>query len=240
MKTTIKILALIAMAAYLIFAMTTFNRTAAPKMCQGLDICIDDTAFLHNDDIRTLFVRENIFPEGQPLSTISLAKLESCLVASPYIDHALCYQTADAHIAIRITPRRPILHVLNSARQDFYIDNQGDIIPRGKHTANLITLTGNVQPATAGKLYTPLGLLLYQDPFWKDEIEEIHVTTNGEIHLTPHRGQHIIILGDTSQLQSKFTRLRIFYEQGLNKVGWNKYKTINLKFNNQIVCTKWE
>jgi cell division protein FtsQ len=32
--------------------------------------------------------------------------------------------------------------------------------------------------------------------------------------------------------------LMTFYKEGLNKVGWNAYLTINLKYKNQIVCTK--
>jgi hypothetical protein len=26
--------------------------------------------------------------------------------------------------------------------------------------------------------------------------------------------------------------------EGLNKAGWNKYKVINLKYKDQVVCTK--
>jgi cell division protein FtsQ len=37
----------------------------------------------------------------------------------------------------------------------------------------------------------------------------------------------------------KFEKLHTFYLQGLNTTGsWNKYSVINLKFKNQIVCTK--
>ena len=32
--------------------------------------------------------------------------------------------------------------------------------------------------------------------------------------------------------------LQLFYEQAIPKVGWDKYEMINLKYKNQIVCTK--
>ncbi|MCD7935525.1 MAG: cell division protein FtsQ, partial [Tannerellaceae bacterium] len=32
--------------------------------------------------------------------------------------------------------------------------------------------------------------------------------------------------------------LQVFYEQAIPKVGWDKYSLINLKFKDQIVCTK--
>ena len=31
---------------------------------------------------------------------------------------------------------------------------------------------------------------------------------------------------------------KAFYEKGLNNVGWNNYTKINIKFENQIICTK--
>jgi cell division protein FtsQ len=51
-------------------------------------------------------------------------------------------------------------------------------------------------------------------------------------------GDHIIQLGDASELDSKLSRMRTFYTEGLDKAGWNKYKTINLKFHDQVICTK--
>ena len=34
-------------------------------------------------------------------------------------------------------------------------------------------------------------------------------------------------------------KLKTFYTEGLNKTdGWNKYSTINIKYKNQVVCTK--
>ena len=39
-------------------------------------------------------------------------------------------------------------------------------------------------------------------------------------------------------VNSKMTRLEKFYRYGLSQAGWNKYKYINLEFDNQIVCKK--
>lgn len=239
-KTAIKILILLVVAAYLVFALTTLNRRSKPRQCEGLDITLEDTGFVNENDVRQLLVRNKLFPEGQPMDNISLARMESCLVASPHIAEALCYQTVDGKVAINITPLRPILHVINNEGQDFYIADNATTMPRADHTADLIVLTGNVPRKTAAKLYTELGLRLTDDPYWNREVAEIHVTQRGELQLMPRQGHHTIILGDTSALDDKLRRLRLFYEEGLNKVGWNRYKTISLKFDNQIVCTKWE
>ena len=51
-------------------------------------------------------------------------------------------------------------------------------------------------------------------------------------------GQHVIELGSTADFQEKLQRLRTFYREGLERVGWNKYKTISLAYDGQVVCTK--
>lgn len=40
------------------------------------------------------------------------------------------------------------------------------------------------------------------------------------------------------QVNDKFTRLKIFYKEGLPYEGWDKYSEINLKYDGQIVCRK--
>jgi cell division protein FtsQ len=36
----------------------------------------------------------------------------------------------------------------------------------------------------------------------------------------------------------KMGRLEKFYKYGLSQAGWNKYSSINLEFDNQIICKK--
>lgn len=240
-KTLLKIVILLGVAAYFIFALTTFNRPQQEPECKGLDIVVKDeqqTDFVNENEIRELLVKKKMFPEGKALKDIDLAQMESVLVASPYIDKALCYTTAEGNVTIQVTPRIPIMHVLNTAGEDFYIDNVGGTMPRAHHVIDLIVMTGNVKRATAGKLYSPLALALCADPYWRDQIQEVHVDADGEISLTPRVGNHIIILGDTSKVEDKLCRMKIFQTEGLDKAGWNRYKTISLKYDNQVICTK--
>ena len=77
-----------------------------------------------------------------------------------------------------------------------------------------------------------------QNDFWSAQIEQIYVNPGGDLELIPRVGRHSIILGDSKDIEEKFSRLFLFYAKGLNKTGWDKYKTINLKFKDQVVCTK--
>lgn len=90
------------------------------------------------------------------------------------------------------------------------------------------------------------------DEFWTSQVEQIYVNAKNEIELVPKVGNHKIIFGPTeyglriaegnrreaSEIEEKFKKLKIFYTEGLNYTGWNQYDTLNLKFQNQVVCTK--
>ena len=240
-KTLTKICILLGVAGYLIYSVVAFNKTDESKVCTGLDIIVNDkdsTGFINENEVRELLVNNKLFPEGKAQKDIDLVKMEQVLKASPYIDEALCYKASDGRMTIQVTPRIPVLHVLNQAGEDFYIDNRGGIMPRGHHHINLIVMTGHVNKKTAGPLYSSLGVALNKDTFWNRQIQEIYVTQGGELELTPSVGNHIIQLGDTSHLSDKLSRMKTFYAEGMSKAGWNRYKTINLKFSNQVICTR--
>ena len=77
------------------------------------------------------------------------------------------------------------------------------------------------------------------DKFWKSQIQQIYINDEKDMELVPLVGNHKIIFGDTANMDVKFKKLMTFYTQGLSYTGWwNKYSSINLKYKNQIVCTK--
>ena len=83
-----------------------------------------------------------------------------------------------------------------------------------------------------------LSTYITEDKFLKSQIEQIYVDPNGEFELIPRIGNHIILVGGAENLEDKFERLFVFYKYGLSKTGWSKYNIINIKFKNQIVCSK--
>jgi cell division protein FtsQ len=83
-----------------------------------------------------------------------------------------------------------------------------------------------------------LAKFIHNDPFWESQIEQIYRNDKGEYELIPRVGGHLILFGDYENYREKFRNLRAFYRKGLNNVGWNQYLKINLKYDNQIICTK--
>ncbi len=239
--TIVKVTALIGMAVYFIFALVVLNQKDESMVCRHLVVCIDDpmhTGFVTENEVRAMLISEEEFPEGQSIDSISITRMERVLRSNPYIDEAHVHYTAEGDMVLTLTPRTPVLHVLDAQGRDYYLDNHGDRMPRGYHTSNLLVLTGHVDSIAAGPLYVPVALRLAADSFWTAQVQEMHINHRGDIELTPRVGGHIIELGDTSHLDNKLARMQIFYREAVSRTGWDKYSRISLKYDGQIVCTR--
>jgi cell division protein FtsQ len=83
-----------------------------------------------------------------------------------------------------------------------------------------------------------VALFLKNNDFWDSQIEQIYVNESNQLELVPRVGNHIILIGSSDDLAVKMNKLMIFYKEGINKTGWDKYSQINLKFKDQVICTK--
>jgi cell division protein FtsQ len=155
------------------------------------------------------------------------------------------------------------MRIINERGDSYYMDDEGKLMPLSdKYTAKVLVANGKITESygkyykrsmediakdSAVKARTMLDELfamatyIEKDEFWKSQVQQIFINENKEMELVPMVGNQKIIFGDTTAMDEKFKKLMIFYSQGLNTTGWwNKYASINLKFRNQIVCTKKE
>ena len=171
------------------------------------------------------------------------------LKANPFIEYAKIFADMDGVIHVQIRQRKPILRIINMANLHFYIDQNGLKIPISENfTARVLVANGLIDENFSGKVDTlnsklakdlfNAAMFIKNDTLWDDQIEQLYVSLNGDIEIVPRVGNHKIILGDADSLQTKFRNLLVFYKKALPKVGWDTYKTINLKYANQIICEK--
>ena len=83
-----------------------------------------------------------------------------------------------------------------------------------------------------------LDLLIFIDKnhFWKAQIAQVMVDTRHELTLMPQVTKQMILFGQSTEIESKFKKLEVFYREVAPKKGWNTYNYVNLKYTNQIVC----
>ncbi len=98
--------------------------------------------------------------------------------------------------------------------------------------------TGAVDEEYAQNELYDFAEFLNENPDWNAWVDQIVVKPNKDVELIPRAGDFRIVLGKLDNYSEKLARFALFIEKGLNVVGWNRYSEINLKYDNQVVCTK--
>ena len=256
MKRYIIIILDIIIAGYIIFAVTSFNN---PKRlvtkCTKVEIDIADETtygFLDAKEIKAILERKGIYPMGRRLDDISPRNIESILNHSPFVSTAQCHKTIDGHVVITVTQRSPLVRIKSERGDDYYLDENGGIMPNSKYVSDLIIVTGEVSRTFARRYISILARVIMADDFWRNNIVQINVQHDLGIEIVPRVGDHIVFLGYlplsakqserdeevTVFVREKLKRLRNFYRYGLSVAGWNKYQRIDIQYDNQIICKK--
>ena len=229
------------LGAYVVLAMTAFNKPDQKQICRDVVISIEEgvmDGFLTTSDVKHLMETDGISPVGQLMSRINLRTIEETLQAKELVEACECYKGQDGTVCINIRQRIPVIRVMNDKGEDFFVDTHGKPMPRTDYSCNLIVATGHASKQYAEKWLAPLANYVLTDTFWKNQIVQLNVLADGSVEIVPRVGDHIAYLGQPVDIDQKLDRLRKFYRYGLNKAGWNKYSRISVELGNQIVCTR--
>lgn len=240
------------------------NKEQESAACTALDIHVDqdsDLYFIDDEDVRQLLADHGDSIIGQPRHTVNVNEMERILNSHAAIADANVFMDIDGQVTIKVRQRRPLVRVINSDCDSYYIDSEGRLMPLSdKYTLNVLVASGvlnepysrrytlTMKEISEDTLMRKKSMLdeifamadyIDRDEFWKAQVQQIYVNNDGDMELVPMAGDQKIIFGDTVSMDEKFKKLFTFYQQGLNTTGWwNKYSIINLKFRDQIVCTK--
>jgi cell division protein FtsQ len=221
----------------------------------------DENSFIDEQDVKEFFKERKDSILKAQLGSIQVCDLEKALNSHPAIENAEVAVDINGDVTMNVTQRTPMVRVFTSEGESYYIDTQSKLMPlNDSYTARVLIATGAIHEPFAKRYAMPvndiaknealskvsvlddiytLSAYIATDSVLTSLIHQINVTNDQEIELYPSIGNHIIVFGEVKDLKEKFEKLKLFYTEGLNKTdGWNKYSTINIKYKNQVVCTK--
>ena len=193
--------------------------------------------FLTQKMVNKLLIQSGQELQNQPKSVIDLQELEKSVLFNPYIENATIFYTIDGVLKTEVKQRTPIARI-NTANSSYYIDKYGVKIPLSdNYSARVLLITGNINEENLQE-FTPFVKVILADDFLKKEIIGIHKTQKNEFVLSVRSGQYKIEFGSLEKTNVKFKKLKAFYNKAFVDKTINQYKTINLKYHNQVVCAK--
>ena len=253
MKFVLKILLILILGTYLVIVLGFADRQYGGVICSGLEIVVKDSlerGLVSKEDVKNLVYLEHPKIAGVNISDIDMAGIEEDLNAFPAISDAQVYTNVGGKLMVELSQRNPVVRIEDRDHRDFYLDPEGYIIPATMdYTPHILFANGHIPGKYRKETLIPEEDRMMQDllkisnyihthPFWSSQIVQVYVRQNGEFELIPRVGSQIILLGTAERMEYKFFKLETLYREGFSKTGWNQYEIINLKYNNQVICTK--
>lgn len=228
-------------------AVTSASRRQEDKKVKGVNIRVTNEKschFLDKEEVtKMLLTRRNVDITSLPLSKVDVHQMERIAQSNPWVDAAEVFVDNAAVLHINISQRVPVLRIFESDGSSYYLDTALKTLPLSLHYTEYVPVVTGVPPLkedSAGKVLKgqilALSSFIAKDTFWNAQIAEISLNADRQFELVPVLGKHRILIGDTSRLANKFSNLFAFYKKVLNRIGWDKYEVLDLRFNSQVVA----
>ena len=228
------------------------NREAV--RCERLEVRVLDSLdnhFVSADDIRTFLDRSYGQYLGLRADSLDLTEIENTVDRKSAVLKSEAYITNDGTLHIDITQRKPVVR-FQKKDGGFYADADGYIFPLQKSYASHVQVIDGHIPLAAnsgykGEIEDPkeqewffkimnLVNFLETKGEWRDKIVQIHVTESSDLILIPRIGNERFIFGQPDALEEKFERIRKYYPAIVPEKGSDKYRTVDIRYNGQIIC----
>ena len=243
MITIIRKSILLFMGLIIIYSLVLFFRNDDANSINRFLIDSDST-FLNNNKIASI-LKDRIKDDS---SRINYNDLENILISNPHVKSVKVYKDLSGNLNVSLDQYKPVARIVSGSHSKKYIDSYGEMFPISKnfterviliHLNNKIKfLDNNLNNTQYGRKIMEMINYISNDDFLVKIISEIDVDNNKNIIIHPQLSKQKIIFGYPVDLDEKFNKIMLFYKRIAPLKGWNTYKTLNVKFKNQIVCDK--
>ena len=237
MKRSIEVLKFIFLLGLMAFLFSfSKNRNDGRKLSKiDIEFLDENSPFITYNSVNKLLIQNQPNVTGIGKETLVLKKMEQRLRENPMVRDAQVYVSIDGTLGAKIEQRNPIGRV--SASPDYYLDADGKRMPLSNvYSARVPIITG-VSKNNFSEL-APLLLKINEDEFMKLSVVGLNQNTNGDIDLELRKMDFKVLLGKPVNIDKKFQNFKAFYKKTKQDSTLYGYKTVNLKFESQVIATK--
>lgn len=208
---------------------------------------VNENHYMEEGDVASLMQLNTENLRGASLDNINLRSIEKKIKKAPFIQDADLYSDLKGNVVVKVELRRPVARITRNDGPDGYISEDGTVMPvSDRYNSRVVLISGgyarkllglsNLHSTEEGKQIMELLNMIREDEFWNAQIAEIEIDSRGRISFFPQVGDEKIEFGRPENMETKFSKLMIFYKEILPRVGWNKYQRVNLEYEGQIVA----
>ena len=219
-----------------LYAFSSFKNNSRPIENVSVQFTGQNNVFITTEMVNKLLILSQEKPYFLHKDDIDLRELEFLLESNNMIKSAQVYLTVNGVVMAKVEQKSPIARVEND--EVFYIDDEGFRMPLStEHSARVPLVYGVVEDEDLQRVYK-LALAAFNDSFLKIYLTEIHQNKNKQISLKLRLLDFEVLLGNIDNLEQKLKNLKAFYQKAKKDNMLDVYKSVNLQFENQVVCTE--
>lgn len=241
-------------AAGITCAVLAGDAARRPLVCTGLEIEVLDSlenSFVSKADIRKYLDKGYGEYVGKKLDSLNINRIEEIIDSRSAVLKSQAYLTRDGILHIDVTQRKPVVR-FQKKDGGFYADKDGYIFPlQSNYASHVQIIDGNIPLAAnsgyKGSIGNPaekewftkvMNIVNYMENsrIWKDKIVQISVDAKGDLILVPREGKELFLFGQPVDIEEKFEKMEKYYTAIIPEKGKDAYRTVDLKYRNQIVC----
>lgn len=196
-----------------------------------------DNLFITYGMVNKLLIQNHSTIQSQPKERLFLNEIEKTLKNDDMIENADVFIDVKGALGAIIRQKTPIARI-NDNNQVYYLDRNGEKMPlSSNYSARVPIVEGVKNELISSDLYR-LCSFVHNDGFLQKQIVGITQLENGTFNLKTRLGGQTIELGNLENLDDKIKKLKVFYQKMITDEKFLEYKTINLMYKEQVVCTK--
>jgi cell division protein FtsQ len=230
---------LLLMFAVVIFLFSfTSKRNSDRKLTKSVVYFLgDDNLFVTSETVNKLLIENKKKAQTIRKDKLDLNTLEKAINKHNMIEKSEVFVSVDGVLKAIVKQKTPIVRVIDG-EESFYIDYQGGKMPLSDNfTARVPLVSGEINDKNADKL-NELFRFIFDDDFLRKNIVGIQIFSNGSLKMMNRNFDYEIDFGKTINVEKKFNNYKAFFQKAVLDSSLYHYKKINLKFTQQVVCTK--
>lgn len=223
----------------MIFLYSFSSKRNSQRKISKIDIKFEsnENMFLTHEMVNNLLIQNLKQASTIQKEQVDLMDLESVLENHPFIEQAEVFASEDGMLITKVQQKSPIARMVNNSR-NFYVDKNGNIFELSSVYSARVPLVKGIIKNEFKKGFIGALNEINKDDFLKKNIIAIEVLKDGSLKMIPREYDYEIIFGKPILIEKKFKNYKAFYQFATRDTLLDKYKSINLMFTQQVVCSK--
>lgn len=197
----------------------------------------NENHFLTQEMVNNLLKQNFSNPSVIAREALDLRDWEQKLDINKWIARSEVYVDISGNLHAEVEQKKALARVINNG-MSYYISTEGDTMPLSAGFSARVPLVNGVLNEKNQQKFVEVLKKITEDDFMKEMITGIRINPDQTLNLTSRAHDADIEFGHMKEIDRKLTNYKIFMHYAENDTIMQNYKNINLRFTEQVICTK--